>query len=290
MAAKLINGKILAEQHMEILRAQVLLHIKEKNRAPALAVILVGNDPASHIYVNNKRRACENIGIRSIYLPLPETVSEVELIQVIQTLNQDAKIDGILLQVPLPKHIETDKVLACIIPSKDVDGFHPLNMGLLALGKPHLRPCTPFGIIKMLESIPVSLRGKHAVIVGASNIVGKPLFFELLMKGITVTLCHRATIDISAHIAKADIVISAAGSVHLIRGEWIKEHAIVIDVGMNRLPDGSLTGDVEFEAARQRAAWITPVPGGVGPMTVCMLLQNTLLATQPEPHPIAALS
>lgn len=289
MVAKLINGKTLAEQHMEILRAQVLTHIKEKNRAPALAVILVGNDPASHIYVSNKRRACEHIGIRSVYVPLPETVSEIELIQTIQALNQDAEIDGVLLQVPLPAHIETDKMLACIAPSKDVDGFHPLNMGLLALGKPHLRPCTPFGIIKILESIPVSLRGKHAVIIGASNIVGKPLFFELLMKGITVTLCHRATIDISTHITKADIVISAAGSAHLIRGEWIKDNAIVIDVGMNRLPDGTLTGDVEFEAAKQRAAWITPVPGGVGPMTVCMLLHNTVLATQPAPYPVATL-
>lgn len=278
MVAQLIDGKKLAEQQLDILQNQSISFFKARNRPPSLAVILVGDDPASHIYVKNKRIACERIGIHSEYIPLPSSIPEEKLIHMIKELNTNPKIDGILLQVPMPPHIEADKVLACIDPSKDVDGFHPLNMGLLAQGRPRLRPCTPLGIIKMLESLPITLKGKHAVIIGASNIVGKPLIFELLMSGITVTTCHRSTTDISIHIKQADILISAAGSPNLIRGEWIKEGAIVIDVGMNRLADGSLTGDVDFESAKLRAAWITPVPGGVGPMTVCMLLHNTLLA------------
>lgn len=278
MTAQLIDGKAIAA----LLRANIKQLVAEKIaaglRQPGLAVILVGEDPASTVYVRNKRQACEEAGIFSVYHHLPITVSENELITLIETLNNDQKIDGILLQLPLPTHIDADKVLEYITPEKDVDGFHPYNLGRLAQRRPLLSPCTPRGVMLLLNHIGQPYKGKEAVIVGASNIVGRPMALELLMTGATVTVCHSSTLDISRHIKQADILISAVGKPGLIKGEWIKDGATAIDIGITRLADGSLTGDIEFAAAKERAAWITPVPGGVGPMTVAVLLQNTLLA------------
>lgn len=278
MVAKLIDGKALAAT----IRAEIASEIFEKKEQgfpePGLAVILVGEDPASTIYVRNKRQACEEVGIKSIFHHLPHSVTEKEIIELIQTLNQDKSVSGILLQLPLPDPINSDLLLEAIHPNKDVDGFHPYNLGRLAQRRPLLRPCTPYGIMMMLDNIRQVYKNRHAVIVGASNIVGRPMALELLLAGATVTICHRFTQRLEDYVPQADILISAAGKPGLVKGKWIKEGATVIDVGMNRLPNGTITGDVEFEAARQKAAWITPVPGGVGPMTVAMLLKNTLLA------------
>lgn len=278
MSAKIIDGKSIAA----VLKAEMAEKIKtfraKGGKQPGLAVILIGDDPASTIYVRNKREACEQVGIQSVFHHLSESISEQELIALIQSLNHDQRIDGILLQLPLPAHIDSDKVIEVIDPNKDVDGFHPYNFGRLAQRRPLLKPCTPAGIMFLLNYIQQPFKGKHAVIVGASNIVGRPVALELLLAGCTITVCHRFTQDLPSFIQQADILVSAVGKPGLIKGEWIKPGATVIDVGISRLSDGSICGDVAFEEAKARAAWITPVPGGVGPMTVAMLLKNTLTA------------
>lgn len=278
MTAQLIDGKAIAAQ-LKIEMSE-LVHIKQKAglRQPGLAVILVGDDPASAIYVRNKREACEQIGIHSIYHALPNDITETKLLALIDELNIDPSVDGILLQLPLPDHLDAESILDRINPLKDVDGFHAYNLGRLAQRRPLLRPCTPLGVMILLNRIKQQYKGKHAVIVGASNIVGRPMALELLIAGATVTVCHRFTNDLAQFVKQADILISAVGKPGLIKGDWIKEGATVVDIGITRLQDGTLTGDVEFVAAKARAAWITPVPGGVGPMTVAILLQNTLTA------------
>lgn len=278
MTAQLIDGKAIAAE----LKTEVGRTIQDKMaqglRQPGLAVILVGDDPASSIYVRNKRQACEQVGIRSIYHHLPANVNEQDLIALIEQLNEDKHIDGILLQLPLPSHIDAEKSLERISPYKDVDGFHAYNLGRLAQRRPLLRPCTPYGVMILLNHIHQQYKGNHAVIIGASNIVGRPMALELLIAGSTVTVCHRFTKNLPDFVNQADILISAVGKPGLIQGEWIKEGATVIDVGITRLSDGTITGDVQFNIAKERAAWITPVPGGVGPMTVAALMRNTLVA------------
>lgn len=278
MTAQLIDGKAVAAELKTEMSARIKEKMAEGLRRPGLAVILVGNDPASTIYVRNKRHACEHVGIHSIYHELPADIQEKELLELVNTLNHDANIDGILLQLPLPAHIDAQKVLDSISPQKDVDGFHAYNLGRLAQRRPLLRPCTPYGIMILLHHIHQKFKGNHAVIVGASNIVGRPMAMELLIAGATITVCHRFTHDLAYFVNQADILVSAVGKPGLIRGEWIKEGATLIDVGITRLADGSLTGDIEFDSAKEKAAWITPVPGGVGPMTVAVLLRNTLVA------------
>lgn len=278
MTANIIDGKAIATKIKNSMAATIATHIAAGRRAPGLAVILVGDDPASSIYVRNKRQACEQVGINSTHHHLPADIHETTLIDLIEQLNRDSTVDGILLQLPLPSHIDAEKVLETIDPHKDVDGFHAYNLGRLAQRRPLLRPCTPLGIMVLLEQLNLSIKGKHAVVVGASNIVGRPMLLELLSAGATVTICHRSTTDLPSFVKQADILVSAVGKPGLIQSEWIKPGAVVIDVGITRLADGSLAGDVEFEKAKERAAWITPVPGGVGPMTVAMLLQNTLKA------------
>lgn len=279
MTAEIIDGKKLANK----IRLQVSAKIKEKTSTsalerPGLAVILVGEDPASLIYVRNKRNACEEVGINSYYHHLPGNIKEQELVNLIEQLNADKKVHGILLQSPLPAHINAEQLFELIHPHKDVDGFHPYNLGRLAQRRPLLRPCTPFGVMLLLQEIKQIFKGKHAVVVGASNIVGRPMALELLIAGATVTICHRFTKNLQHYIEEADIIVSAAGKINLIQGAWIKPGATVIDVGQNRLPNGEIVGDVEYAEACKRAAFITPVPGGVGPMTVAILLYNTLIA------------
>ncbi len=252
--------------------------MSQGKRQPGLAVILVGADPASQVYVGSKRKSCAEIGIYSQSYDLPESTSEQQLLEVIDQLNDDHNIDGILVQLPLPKHIDTTKVIERIKPSKDVDGFHPYNVGRLCQRIPTLRACTPYGVMKLLETTGINLYGQHAVIVGASNIVGRPMALELLLGGCTVTVTHRFTKDLEHHIRQADILVVAVGKPEFIPGQWIKQGAVVIDVGINRGADGKLKGDVQYEAAAQQAGFITPVPGGVGPMTVAMLMYNTLYA------------
>lgn len=276
MPAQLIDGKAFAAE----LRRDVGRQAATRKRAPGLAVVLVGADPASQIYVRNKRQACEQVGFVSKAYDLPADTSQAKLLGLIDELNADATIDGILVQLPLPAHIPTESVVERIRPDKDVDGFHPYNIGRLAQRIPKLRPCTPYGIVKLLEHYGEKFYGRHAVVVGASNIVGRPMALELLLMGATVTVCHRFTEHTDRHVAEADIVVAAVGKPELVKGTWIKPGATVVDVGVNRMPDGSLKGDVEFEKARERAAYITPVPGGVGPMTVTMLLVNTLAAAE----------
>jgi methylenetetrahydrofolate dehydrogenase (NADP+)/methenyltetrahydrofolate cyclohydrolase len=280
MPAKIINGKAIAETMLSDIKTRVDYRIKSGKRAPALAVILVGADPASGIYVRNKRLACEKVGVRSVAYDLPPTTSESELLSLIQQLNQDNEIDGILVQSPLPPQIDEKFVIEQISASKDVDGFHPYNIGRLAVRQPTLRSCTPFGVIKMLSSVGIDLMGLDAVVVGVSNHVGRPMALELLLAGCTVTCCHRHTKDLRANVERADLVVVAAGKAGLVKGDWIKPGAIVIDIGINRLADGTLCGDVDFITAKERAGWITPVPGGVGPMTVATLMENTLLALE----------
>jgi len=279
MTAKIIDGKAIAEQIKKEVTLGVQARISAGLRAPGLAVIIVGDNPASKIYVSSKRKSCMEVGMISKEFNLPSTTSEKDLLELIDQLNNDVAIDGILVQLPLPPHIDSNLVLERIKPDKDVDGFHPYNQGLLAIGRPTLRPCTPKGIMTMLQRSDVpALKGMEAVIIGASNIVGKPMALELLIEFCTVTVSHIYTKDITQHIKRADLVISAAGVPNLVKGEWIKEGAIVIDVGINRLPDGKIVGDVEFDVAKERAGWISPVPGGVGPMTVATLIENTLFA------------
>ena len=278
MTARLIDGTRLAGEIKEQVRRAVDAAVASGARRPGLAVVRVGEDPASAVYVRNKRRACEELGIRSFAHDLRATDSEGALLALIDRLNGDERVDGILVQLPLPAHITRSAVIERIAPAKDVDGFHPYNIGRLAQRIPLMRPCTPFGVIRLLESIGAPFKGQNAVVVGASNIVGRPMALELLLTGATATVCHRFTADLREHVSRADILIVAAGKPGLIPGGWVRPGSIVIDVGMNRLPDGHLVGDVEFAAARERAAWLTPVPGGVGPMTVAMLMHNTLAA------------
>ena len=278
MSARILDGKALADTLLEGLRAQVEARVAAGKAAPGLAVILVGDDPASSIYVRNKRRACERAGVRSFSHDLPASTGQETLLALIDRLNADEAVDGILVQAPLPPHIDGVTVIERIRPDKDVDGFHPYNIGRLAVRLPVLRPCTPYGVMRLLATTGEPLRGRQAVVVGASNHVGRPMALELLLAGCTVTVCHSATRDLAAHVAEAEVLVAAVGRPEMVKGAWIREGASVIDIGINRLPDGGIVGDVEFAAARERAAWITPVPGGVGPMTVATLLQNTLEA------------
>ncbi|MGM0481110.1 MAG: bifunctional methylenetetrahydrofolate dehydrogenase/methenyltetrahydrofolate cyclohydrolase FolD [Pseudomonadota bacterium] len=278
MSAQIIDGKAIAAIVRDTVKSQVIARTIQGLRAPGLAVVLVGADPASEIYVGNKRRACEQVGIKSYDYDLPASATQEQLEELIDQLNNDDQIDGILLQLPLPDSLDATPILERIRPDKDVDGFHPYNIGRLAQRMPALRPCTPKGIITLLNSTEVDLHGLNAVVVGASNIVGRPMSLELLLAGATTTVCHRFTNDLEQHVRRADILVVAVGKPDFIPGAWVKPGAIVIDVGMNRLDDGSLTGDVEYPTAAERAAWITPVPGGVGPMTVASLIENTLQA------------
>ena len=280
MKAQLIDGKqIAANLRREI--ADKVNHRREQGlRIPGLAVILVGSDPASQVYVSHKRKDCEEVGFISRSHDLPADTAQEDLLQLIDTLNEDADIDGILVQLPLPAHLDSSLLLERIRPDKDVDGFHPYNIGRLAQRMPLLRPCTPLGIIRLLKSTGVSPYGLNATVVGASNIVGRPMALELLLAGCTTTVAHRFTNDLEEHVRRSDLVVVAVGKPGLVKGEWIKPGAIVIDVGINRMEDGRLRGDVDFEAAAERAAWITPVPGGVGPMTRACLLENTLTACE----------
>lgn len=278
--ARLIDGKAIAVTLRQRIRNEVSALIEQEYRRPGLAVVLVGSDPASQIYVRNKRRACEEAGLISVAHDLPASVSEAQLLALIATLNADQSIDGILVQLPLPAHIRMRAVIEAIDPAKDIDGFHPYNIGRLLQREPLLRPCTPYGIIKMLQHVGVSPLGLEAVVVGASNIVGRPMALELLLAGATTTVCHTRTRDLPSQVARAQLLVVAIGRPQMILGDWIRPGAVVIDVGMNRLPSGKLVGDVEFAGAAARASWITPVPGGVGPMTVAMLLSNTLDASR----------
>ncbi|MFA5938817.1 MAG: bifunctional methylenetetrahydrofolate dehydrogenase/methenyltetrahydrofolate cyclohydrolase FolD [Sinimarinibacterium sp.] len=278
MTANLIDGKAVAAAVQERVRAGVQARIGRGLRAPALATILVGSDPASEVYVRNKRLACEKVGIRSVPMHLDAGVTQTELLAAIDALNDDAGIDGILVQLPLPPHLDATQVTERILPSKDVDGFHPYNLGRLAQRQPLLRPCTPYGVMELLRSVGETFKRRTAVVVGASNHVGRPMMLELMLAGATATCCHRFTADVPAEVGRADILVVAVGKPGLVMGTWIKPGATVIDVGINRLESGKLVGDCDFESARERAAWITPVPGGVGPMTVAMLMQNTLQA------------
>ncbi|MCA6064034.1 bifunctional methylenetetrahydrofolate dehydrogenase/methenyltetrahydrofolate cyclohydrolase FolD [Thalassolituus marinus] len=280
MSAQLIDGKATAEAIRDSIKQKVQERTNKGLRAPGLAVVLVGNDPASEVYVSHKRKDCEQVGIISKAYDLPASTSQQELLELIDTLNSDNSVDGILVQLPLPQGLKADEILERIDPTKDVDGFHPFNIGRLAQRMPLLRPCTPAGIVDLLDNTGIDIRGKHAVIVGASNIVGRPMGLELLLKGCTVTTCHRFTQDTASHVRQADIVVVAVGKPGIVKGEWIKDGAIVIDVGINRMPDGKLIGDVDFAAAAERASHITPVPGGVGPMTRAKLLENTLFACE----------
>ncbi|MGB6241176.1 MAG: bifunctional methylenetetrahydrofolate dehydrogenase/methenyltetrahydrofolate cyclohydrolase FolD [Castellaniella sp.] len=279
MNSRIIDGKALSAQVRADVAKQVQA-LKQRGVTPGLAVVLVGDDPASQVYVRNKAAACEAAGMLSRVIPLGSDTPEGELLAVIDTLNQDPAIHGILVQLPLPGHIDTGLVIETISAAKDVDGFHVSNAGLLMTGRPLFRPCTPYGVMKMLESENVPLRGAEAVIVGASNIVGKPMAMLLLAAGATVTLCNSKTQDLGAQTRRADVLVVATGKPGIVRGDMIKPGAIVIDVGINRLPSGKLVGDVDFDSAAQVAAAITPVPGGVGPMTIAMLLVNTLEAAE----------
>jgi len=280
MPAQLIDGKKLAEKLQAEIASEVAALQKAKGFSPGLAVVLVGDNEASKVYVRNKEAACKKAGMYAEQINLPASTSQAELLSLIERLNQSFKIHGILVQLPLPKQIDSQKILEAIDPKKDADGFHPVNMGNLLIGKPAVIPCTPLGVMKMIESIGYALDGKDAIVVGRSNIVGKPVALLLMQRNATVTIAHSKTRDLPEKVRRADIVIAAIGQPNFIKGDWIKEGAIVIDVGMNRLPTGKLCGDVEFGEASKRAAFITPVPGGVGPMTITMLLWNTLRAAK----------
>lgn len=280
MTAQLIDGKAVAMQVRQQVARQVESRREAGSRIPGLAVILVGEDPASEVYVRNKHRACEQAGIHSFRHQLPAATTQSELEFLVDRLNADKDIDGILVQLPLPEHLDSRPILERIRPDKDIDGFHPYNLGRLAQRLPMLRPCTPKGIMTLLHKYELPIRGLNATIVGASNIVGRPMALELMIAGCTTTVCHRFTRDLEAHVRNAELLVVAVGLPGLVKGEWVKEGAIVIDVGINRQQDGRLIGDVEFEQAASRASHITPVPGGVGPMTVASLLENTLYAAE----------
>jgi methylenetetrahydrofolate dehydrogenase (NADP+)/methenyltetrahydrofolate cyclohydrolase len=280
MPAQIIDGRALADAQLDRIRTQVDQRLAAGGRRPELAVILVGDDPASAVYVRNKRISAQRAGIRAHDFDLPASVAAADLFGLIDRLNADPAIAGILVQLPLPPHIDPSALIQRIDPGKDVDGFHAQNMGRLVLRQPGLRPCTPKGVIELLRHAGAAFYGQHAVVVGASNHVGRPMVLELLLAGATVTCCHRFTVDLQRHVAEAELLVVAVGKPGIVRGEWVRPGATVIDVGINRGPDGSLCGDVDFVAAAARAAWISPVPGGVGPMTVAMLMQNTLEAAQ----------
>ncbi len=280
MSAKIIDGKAIAAGLRKQVAESVSKRLENGLRAPGLAVILVGSDPASEIYVGKKHQACKEAGFLSKSFHLAEETSEDELMTLIDQLNNDNNIDGILVQLPLPKHLDADRLQDAIHADKDVDGFHAINLGRLIQRRPLLRPCTPKGIITLLETVTKNLQGVEAVVVGASNIVGRPMALELMMHGATVTVCHRFTKNLAFHVGRAELLIVAVGNPDVVKAEWIKPGAIVIDVGVNRMQDGSLQGDIDFEVARKQASWITPVPGGVGPMTVATLLENTLYAAE----------
>ncbi|WP_292757832.1 MULTISPECIES: bifunctional methylenetetrahydrofolate dehydrogenase/methenyltetrahydrofolate cyclohydrolase FolD [unclassified Methylophaga] len=284
MTAQIIDGKTIATELKQKIKASTQMRLATGKRRPGLAVVLIGDNPASQVYVGSKRRSCEEVGFKSESFDLPETTTEQELLDLITQLNEDDEIDGILVQLPLPAHFNTDVIIEHIAPHKDVDGFHPYNIGRLAQRNPLLRPCTPKGVITMMQSVGIDLRGKEAVVVGASNIVGRPMGLELLLAGCTTTVCHRMTKDLESHVRRAEVLVVAVGKPGFIPGDWIRDGAVVIDVGINRLENGKLTGDVEFDKASQKASWITPVPGGVGPMTVATLLENTLFAAD-QLHP-----
>jgi methylenetetrahydrofolate dehydrogenase (NADP+)/methenyltetrahydrofolate cyclohydrolase len=280
MSAQIIDGKQIAAELRKTLKIRVNKRLEGGLRKPGLAVILVGSDPASEVYVRNKRKGCEDAGIESLAYDLPEDTTEQKLLDLIDALNTNDAVDGILVQLPLPSHIDTEIVIERIHPKKDVDGFHPYNVGRLASRMPVLRPCTPRGVMTLLESTGDPIRGQNAIIVGASNHVGRPMALELLLAGCTVTVCHRFTKDLETQVGRADILVVAVGKPGIVKGEWVKPGATVIDVGINRTDDGKLVGDVNFDAAKEKAGWITPVPGGVGPMTVATLLQNTIDAAE----------
>lgn len=280
MTAQKIDGKAISARIRQELSQRVDERLANGERRPGLAVVLLGEDAASKIYVRNKIIACREAGYESRSYDLPDTTSQDALLELIGKLNDDEAVDGILVQLPLPDHIQDNVIIEAISPAKDVDGFHPCNVGLLAQRRPGLRPCTARGIMRLLDEVGAAYKDGKTVIIGASNIVGRPIALELLIAGATVTVCHRFTQDLKVEVERADILIVAAGKPHLIPGEWIKPGAIVIDVGINRTEDGKLVGDVVYKEARKRAAHITPVPGGVGPMTVAMLLENTMLAAE----------
>ena len=282
MTVHILDGRAIAEKIKQDVAANIMQRKKNHLSIPGLAVILVGENSASQTYVNHKRKACEAVGIISHYHHLPENTDQNTLEVLIDDLNNNPDIHGILLQLPLPAQLSTDELLEQINFKKDVDGFHPYNLGRLAQKRPLLRPCTPYGVMTLLNATNEKIAGKHAVVVGASNIVGRPMALELLLAQCTVTVCHRATQDLNKHIQSADILISATGHYGLIQSDWIKPGAIVIDIGFSKLSNGKITGDIDFETAKLRAGWITPVPGGVGPMTVATLLQNTVMAAEME--------
>lgn len=278
MTAQLIDGKKISQERLQLVSAAVAKRLESGLRAPCLAVVLVGDNPASAVYVRNKKSACQKCGIRSLSYELPASTSQEDLLKLIDELNGNAEVDGILVQLPLPEGLDSQAVLERIHPDKDVDGFHPYNVGRLVVKMPLMRPCTPKGVMTLLEAYGINPKGKKAVVVGASNIVGRPQALELLLARATVTICHSATENLDKEVGAADIVVVGVGIPNFVKGEWIKPGAVVIDVGINRLEDGSLCGDVEFDVAKERAGMITPVPGGVGPMTIATLLENTLHA------------
>jgi len=279
MTAKIIDGKAIAQE----VRAEWKVRadaLKARGITPGLAVVIVGEDPASKVYVANKVKACAELGLHSEHVALPADTQEATLLAKIAELNNDPRIHGILVQLPVPRHINSDKVLNAINPDKDVDGFHPMNVGALATGNMRFAPCTPYGAMKLLEKAGVAIEGKHAVVIGRSNIVGKPMALMLLQHNATVTICTSKTVDLPKYTRDADILVVATGRAKMVTGDMIKPGAAVIDVGINRLPDGKLCGDVDFDSAREVAGWITPVPGGVGPMTITMLVANTVQAAE----------
>jgi len=276
----ILDGKAVAQRVTDEVRSGVAAFVAAGNPAPGLAVVLVGENAASQVYVRNKRKITETVGMRSFAHDLPADTSEDALLALIDRLNDDPAVNGILVQLPLPKHIGAEKVTERIDPKKDVDGFHPYNVGRLVLKMPVLRPCTPYGCMRLLKETGVDLVGMNAVVIGQSNIVGRPMALELLMARCTVTICHSATRDLPGTVRGADIVVAGVGKANFVQRDWVKPGAIVIDVGINRLPDGKLCGDVDFEAVKDLASWITPVPGGVGPMTIATLLSNTLTAAK----------
>ena len=280
MTARILDGKRIADELLQRVRGRVAARLAAGRRAPGLAVVLVGDDPASGVYVKNKRKACRQVGFESYDYDLPASSDEATLYALIDRLNADPAVHGILVQLPLPPHIDATALINRIDPRKDVDGFHAANVGALALRQRGLRPCTPKGVMTLLAHTDRPVRGEHAVVVGVSNHVGRPMALELLLAGCTTTTCHKFTRDLPSFVRQADILVVAVGRAGLVKGEWIKPGAVVIDVGINRLDDGSLVGDVEFETAAERAAWITPVPGGVGRMTVATLIENTLEAAE----------
>lgn len=280
MSAQILDGKAIAAELKDSVKQKVEKMVADGNRAPGLVVILVGENPASQVYVRNKQNSCEQVGFYSELKRLSADTTQEELLSLIDDLNEREEVDGILVQLPLPKHIDEETVTERILPTKDVDGFHPYNVGRLTLRMPLLRPCTPKGVMTMLEKTGVDLVGKDAVIIGQSNIVGRPMALELLAARCTITICHSKTKDLEEKVRNADIVVAAVGVPKFVKGDWVKSGAIVIDVGINRLDDGTLCGDVDYDSAAENAGWITPVPGGVGPMTVATLLENTLQAAE----------